>query len=182
MKRGVKMDSNHYGIDLSNLIPTNEQNQYEYKLEKADKLQKVFQQRMERIGFDLHGIFREEILANSKLAKKNPKIAQLILDGQIKEQVQNIFGETLPIYYTAIYSKQGSLLLAVHPDYWGAKEEVSTHPNFVGKRKNGTYLQLKWHKFAFQEATSTEELTPRTLTKLFNDIEKELKKMAKEMM
>lgn len=175
------MDSNHYGIDLSNLIPTNEKNQYEYKLEKADKLQKIFQQRMERIGFDLHGVFREESLANSKLTKKNPKIVQIILDGQTEEQVQNIFGETLPVYYTAIYSKQGSLLFAVHPDYWGAKEEVSEHPNFVGKRKNGTYVQIKWHKFAFQEATSTEELTPRTFTKLFNNIERELKEMAKEM-
>ena len=175
------MDSNHYGIDLSNLIPTNEENQYEYKLEKADKLQKIFQQRMECIGFDLHGVFREESLANSKLTKKNPKIAQIILDGQVEERVQNIFGETLPVYYTAIYSKQGSLLFAVHPDYWGAKEEVSEHPNFVGKRKNGTYVQIKWHKFAFQEATSTEELTSRALTKLFNNIERELKEMAKEM-
>lgn len=140
-----------------------------------EKLQDVFCDRLNRIGFDAYGFFFKDVFEESNLYKKHPELLKTLQDTErLVNYTQNGETETNMEYHIPLHN---DTLLIIRPFYWGELTIVDNLPNFVYPLLD---LQISWYKYALRVASANMPVTVDLINQVFDTIEDTLIQNKKE--
>lgn len=134
----------------------------------------LFQERLNRLSFDVYGHYNESYYNDSAFCVENPALKVCLESSQRTLSVNLSDNTSYDQIYCQFNNANDKLIMRMMPYHFDEVTDIEILPNFKAYLPDGQYIAIQWYKFALNDAYSNIELSINLINQLFDHIENQL--------